>query len=47
MTNKIFFAAILTILIFSGAFAQDKNDYKVIKTFHIASPGRMGLYCGT
>jgi YVTN family beta-propeller protein len=39
MTHKNFFAAILTILIFPGAFAQDKDDYKVIKTFHIASAG--------
>jgi YVTN family beta-propeller protein len=38
MTYKFFFAAILTSLIFSG-LAQDKADYKVIKTFHIASPG--------
>jgi YVTN family beta-propeller protein len=39
MTHKKKFAAILTILIFSGASAQEKYDYKVIKTFHIASPG--------
>ena len=39
MTHKNFFAATLTIAIFSGAFAQDRDDYKVIKTFHIASAG--------
>ena len=38
-TYKKKFAAILSILIFPGAFAQDRNDYKVVKTFHIASPG--------
>src|SRR5205823_1445659 len=27
------------LLIFPKAFAQDKNDYKVIKTYHIASAG--------
>ena len=33
------FAALLCLLFFSGASAQDKDDYKVIKTFHIASRG--------
>src|SRR5450432_1163748 len=39
MTCKILFTPILILLIFSGALAQDKHDYKVVKTFHIASPG--------
>jgi YVTN family beta-propeller protein len=39
MTNKYFFTAVLTLLFFSQALAQEKYDYKVIKTFHIASGG--------
>ncbi len=39
MTNKFVFAASLIILFFSASSAQDKNDYKVINTFHIASVG--------
>ena len=39
MAFKKFSAAILTLLIFSGASGQDTYAYKVIKTFHIASPG--------
>jgi YVTN family beta-propeller protein len=39
MTYKILSTAILTLLILSVATAQDTHEYKVIKTFHIASPG--------
>ncbi|MEP6947885.1 MAG: YncE family protein [Ginsengibacter sp.] len=39
MTHKYFFSAVFTILFFSQALAQDTYDYKVIKTFHIASAG--------
>jgi YVTN family beta-propeller protein len=38
MRNKYLFTAVLSVAFFCASFAQDK-DYKVIKTFHISSPG--------
>jgi YVTN family beta-propeller protein len=39
MTYKKIFAAIIAFSIFSGTSAQDTYNYKVTKTFHIASGG--------
>jgi len=39
MFTKIISSASVMLVLTVGAFCQDKNNYKVIKTFHIASPG--------
>lgn len=38
MNNKILFA-VFSFFAFNPANAQDKDDYKIVKTFHIASTG--------
>jgi YVTN family beta-propeller protein len=37
--NKIFSITFFSVFLFSAAICQDKNDYKVVKTYHIASSG--------
>ena len=39
MTNRIFLIIIISCLYGTHATAQNKIDYKVVKTFHITSPG--------
>ncbi|HUS00767.1 MAG TPA: hypothetical protein VMY77_03525, partial [Chitinophagaceae bacterium] len=39
MLTKSIFSFLIGVLLIPVVKAQDKNDYKIVKTFHIASPG--------
>src|SRR5437016_4483803 len=39
MTKKIFLTVVCLNIISAVAFAQKDHEYKIVKTYHIASPG--------
>ena len=43
MSKKTFASLIALFAIISSCFSQN-HEYKVVKTYHIASAGRLGLY---